>query len=218
MIDTVYYDGDSYSCFGVDKNTGNYLAEHYNAQLIHQGCTGKSPAEIINDFLNADHNDHTLYFIGIGILPRNINLDYHGNIARLTREQYAKKFADSFITEGYHLLVDLLLLSGYCRSKKLNYLIHNLDYEAFYKFATLDQFKNVVDDFKSDPNLVGFFDDCSLHHLMKQHNLPGFDADQYIDMSHPTEEGHRMYANFLISRIANLCKSDTSKHTDINPT
>lgn len=201
MIEGVYYDGDSYSCFGVEKNTGHFLAEHFNCPLVHQGRNGKSPAEIIKDFLTIDHNTNILYFIGIGISSRNIELEESGSIRTLSQAEYVKKFGNTLLTEDHHTIVDILLLSGYCKSKNLKHLIHNLDYKNFEQFNAMPGYENIIKEFIINPNIVGFFDNLSLHHLMKQHNLPGFDADQYRDMSHPTEAGHKMYADFLKSKI-----------------
>jgi hypothetical protein len=200
MIDTIYYDGDSFSCYGVEKNTGTFLAEHYNARLTHCGKVGKSPNEIIANFLNTDHNTNTLYFIGFGVAVRNIEITNNGGIFRLTQKEYAKKFPN-LVTEEYLLLSNLVMLSGYCRSRNLKYLIHNLDYEALHKFLDFKYCKKLVTELKNDPNIVGFVDNLSLHHLMLKHNLEGVDYEQYGHMSHPSEAGHKMYADFLIDRI-----------------
>ena len=73
----------------------------------------------------------------------------------------------------------------------------------FSKFAKKNEFpfavgvKAQIDD---RPRILNFYKD-SLHNLMLDKNIKGYDYNLYKEWAHPDEHGHAMYADYLWEEI-----------------
>lgn len=214
----IYYDGDSYSYMGVETNTGNFLSHHYNSELLHYGYSGKNPEKIIRTAQRHSLiNNNTMYFIGIGVPDRleifiddvdynypNMYMIEEHSAKTLPIENVGKEVIDCFSHDfvRYKLLSKIIMLHDFLIFHNKDFVIHNLgmNYDKDLEFDFGNQWIIEVD---KRPRILNFFEN-SLHDLMDKNDMPGWDYDQYGYYAHPTEEGHKMYAEYLIDQYERL--------------
>ena len=226
-MNKIYYDGDSFSCAGVKKNTGHCLAEHLGFELNHYGFFGKTYEQIIRSTMRytfQPSSSDTFFCIGFGVANR---LDAYSDTPsqrhefnHWEEESYTrsvclyddtenhknKSFLDQTENEFIRtkILFSLVTLHDYLLYNGHKFIIHNLDIN--YRLHLGKKFtNNIIEQVKSRPRIVNFFEN-SLHDLMHEKNIRGFDYDQYGLMAHPAENGHSMYANFLTPYIEKYIK------------
>lgn len=226
-MDKIYYDGDSFSFMGVEKNTGHYLADFYNVELDHYGFAGKTPLQSIRSamrYVFTGQAKNTFMCIGIGVGSR---IDVHMNsdethlkgnfpfkawpeesgtkcleIRNLIERKVDKKTILELTTPDYlrtKVLIDLILLHDFLLQNNVKFIIHNLDINYIIDKDYIFQ-NGIREQIESRPRLVNFLQN-SLHDLMHEKNIKGWDYKDYGFMAHPGEDGHRMYTDFLISHI-----------------
>lgn len=222
-----YYDGDSFSFVCVENNTGSILAQRLGLDLIHHGIVKKSPRAIIRTAFRycakGLHRD-TFMCIGLGVSAR---LDYVKDERNtlgaaspiMAEELYThtvtvddvaknKQMLDlySFDFMETNILIDLIMLHDYLLLNGARFIIHNLgkNYHDDLHWPFSMNIKNEID---KRPRIVNFYKD-SLHDLMAEKNLRGYDYAEFGFMSHPDEAGHRMYADFLLPHVMKYIKED----------
>lgn len=223
-----YYDGDSFSCAGVENNTGHFLASSLGLELKHYGFFQKSYEQIIRSAIRytfQPNSNDTFFCIGIGVANRldghsdkpirNYEMDYFEEedytrtVSIFDNTTEAKKntilldqLENNFIRTK--ILFNLVTLHDYLLYNGHKFIIHNLDIN--YRLHYRNNFsKNIIEQVKSRPRIVNFFEN-SLHDLMHEKNIRGFDYDLYGKMAHPGEDGHSMYANFLTPYVEEYIK------------
>jgi len=223
----IYYDGDSFSCAGVKKNTGHFLADQFSAGLEHYGFFQKTPEQIIRSAIRytfQPNSKDTFLCIGIGVANRldaysdepvrNYEFDHfeeevHTRTVGLFdtathyhNEIFLDQLENNFIRTK--ILFNLVTLHDYLLYNGHKFIIHNLDVN--YRLHLGKKFtKDITEQVKSRPRIVNFFEN-SLHDLMQEKHIRGFDYDQYGFMAHPGEDGHSMYANFLTPYVEEYIK------------
>lgn len=222
-----YYDGDSFSCSlptGQTKNTGHILSSRLGYDMKHYGFPGKAPSQIIRSAMRYSFDNKDAFMcIGIGAYYR---LEYHSNeyipinhpfdlheseecIHPLRGETLSKMKLESVFSELFHwqyletqLLFNLVALHDFLMYNNINFVIHNLGMN-FSKFTKKNEFpfaagvKAQIDD---RPRILNFYKD-SLHNLMLDKNIKGYDYNLYKEWAHPDEHGHAMYADYLWEEI-----------------
>lgn len=229
-MNKIYYDGDSFSYLGVEKNTGHYLADFYNLELDHYGYGGKSPAQCIRSAMRYVFNDfskNTFMCIGIGVgsrldvhledkefdrnYPFKVWLEESGtgslSVDALLERKVDKKTILELTTPDFvrtNVLLNLILLHDFLLQNKVKFIIHNLDINYVIDKDYIFQ-SRLLEQIESRPRLVNFLKN-SLHDLMYEKNIQGWDYEQYGFMAHPAEDGHSMYADFLAPYVEKYMK------------
>jgi len=219
LSNCLYYDGDSFTLppQGESITTGHILADRLSLQLVHYGFPSKVPAQIIRTAMRYSFNKPKGFMvIGIGI---NSRLEQHTEDTKLfkhwTRHQRYKFYSEEHcmvtiepgdvpreIINIFHwqcmevqTLFNLIALHDYLMYNNINFIIHNLGtnftIDPEHEFG-----KGIKEQVDARPRILNFYEN-SLHSLMIQHNLPGWDYDKYQDKAHPDKAGHAMYADFL---------------------
>ena len=215
-----YYDGDSFSFYGVKNNTGSIIAQKLGLNLIHYGIAGKSPRNIIRTaFRYCAKGLHTDTFmcIGVGVTARleyiknepNSSLSYS---PIMEEELYTHTISTYDIVKNKELLdmysfdytetntlIDLIMLHDYLLYNNSKFIIHNLN-KNYYNDLHFPFSMNIKNEIDKRPRIINFYNN-SLHNLMEEKNLKGYDYKDYGFMAHPDEEGHDMYAEFLMPYI-----------------
>lgn len=225
MINNFYYDGDSFSFLGVKNNSGVIISNKLSLKLEHYGISGKSARTIIRSAVRycakGLHKD-TFMCIGIGVETR---LDYVENKLNpypkgdlvMHEESYThpirysdignnQKFIEMFRFDYMqtNILFDLIMLHDYLLYNNCKFIIHNLNINYYndFDFPFSQNIKNEID---KRPRLINFYEN-SLHNLMLDNGIKGYDYKEYGEMAHPDEDGHLMYANFLLPYVEKYIK------------
>jgi len=217
-LTSVYYDGDSFSCMlppGETQTTGHIISKHYGLELDHYGFVGKNSDKIIRSSMRYSFdNKKSLMLIGIGAILRTeiytddvLPFDYpykffhqEHSIQTLYGPD-AEKYADLLHWQYKEncILMNLIALHDYLSYNNVNFIIHNLGNDYFldeeYAFAY-----GIHSEIRSRKRIVNFYEN-SLHSLMKEKNMKPWDYDRYGWEGHPDEQGHAMYADFLMEHI-----------------
>ena len=218
----LYYDGDSHSCElprGQTQTTGHVIADRLGYELEHYGFLSKSPAQTIRSSVRYSlENTQCFMAIGIGVITRlerftEEALDIHKQPAEYKRWQEegstrslqifnAAKETQQLFHWQYmevNLLFNLIQLHDYLLYNGKNFIIHNLDHNI-----TVDEdfvFSNkIYDEVRRRPRFVNMFEN-SLHSQMEEKNMKPWDFDTYGWNGHPDEQGHLMYADYLMEHI-----------------
>lgn len=224
----IYYDGDSFSILtgpdSVENNTGNFLSTYFNFDLKHYGFPGKNPEAVIRSamrYVFAEQDKDTFMCIGVGVADRLDghvdNRPYH-NISRL--DYWPEESGTGTLSIGHKaleadkkvilgltqqdyvrtkLLLNLILLHDFLLQNNIKFIIHNLGINYQLDKDYIFQ-KGLPEQLESRPRIVNFLKN-SLHDLMYEKNIKGWDHDRHGVMSHPGPDGHKMYAEFLIPYI-----------------
>ena len=218
----LYYDGDSHSCKlprRQTQTTGHVIADRLGYELEHYGFPSKSPAQTIRSSVRYSlENTRCFMAIGIGVISRlewfsekvpyipkkpaeykrwleedSINslqiFDTSAETQKLFQWQYME----------VNLLFNLIQLHDYLLYNGKNFIIHNLGHNI-----TVDEdfvFSNkIYDEVRRRPRFVNMFEN-SLHSQMEEKNMKPWDFDTYGWNGHPDEQGHLMYADYLMEHI-----------------
>ena len=217
-LNSLYYDGDSFSCLlpaGQYKTTAHCIAEKLGFDLDHYGFVGKNHDKILRTAMrySFDHSQ-SLMLIGVGVTQR---LEVHGedvdkfdypykyfheeHCVRPLQGKDVEQFAD--LLEWQYVqtttLFDIVLLHDYLEHKSINFLIHNLGFD-FYKDDEYNFANGIENQVRARPKLLNFYEN-SLHSLIKDANIKPWDYDEYGWNGHPDEQGHAMYADYLMEHI-----------------
>jgi len=218
----LYYDGDSFSCMlppGETQTTGHVIADRLGYELEHYGFIGKSPAQTIRSSVRYSFEDVPCFMaIGIGVISRletfseeipdipNKPAEY-----KRWREEDSINSVQIFDTSAetqqlFHwqymeanLLFNLIQLHDYLLYNDKNFIIHNLGFDI-----RVDQdfvFSNkIYDEIRRRPRFINMFEN-SLHSQMKEKNTKPWDFNKHDWYGHPDEQGHLMYADYLMEHI-----------------
>ena len=227
----IYYDGDSFSIMtglaSIEKNTGDFLSDYFNLKLMHYGYPGKNPEASIRSamrYVFSGQGKDTFMCIGIGVAGRlDIHLDDSVDYGIYRLEYWPeetgtgslildpemlgsfsanKKLILGLTQHDYvrtKILFDLILLHDFLLQNNVKFIIHNLDINYQIDKDYIFQ-KGLIEQLESRPRIVNFLKN-SLHDLMYEKNVKGWDYDQFGFMAHPGPNGHKMYAEFLIPYI-----------------
>ena len=218
----LYYDGDSHSCAlprGQTQTTGHVLANRLGYELEHYGFPGKSPAQIIRSSVRYSlENTECFMVIGIGVVNRlewfteevpdipNKPIEYKRwqeedsirslqifNTSKETQQLFHWQYMEA------NLLFSLIQLHDYLLHNGKNFIIHNLgsDIRVDKDFVFSN---NIYDEIKRRPRFVNMFEN-SLHSQMKEKNMKPWDFDKHGWHGHPDEQGHLMYADYLMEHF-----------------
>ena len=218
----LYYDGDSFSCLlppGETQTTGHVIANRLGYKLEHYGFSGKSPAQTIRSSVRYSFEDVPCFMaIGIGVINRleslsdevtdipNKPLEYkrwqeEGSINSLQIFDASKEIQQLFHWQymEVNLLFNLIQLHDYLLHNGKNFIIHNLGFDI--KIDENFIFSNkIYDEIRCRPRFINMFED-SLHSQIKEKNMKPWDFDEYGWYGHPDEQGHLMYADYLMEYI-----------------
>lgn len=218
----LYYDGDSFSHLlppGQKQTTGHIIADRLGFELDHYGFSGKSPPQIIRSSIRYSFEDlPCLMLIGIGVnsrlesysddvisMPR-ITSEYKRWIEEQGSQNFSIYSATQETQKLFHwqfmevnVLFNLVQLHDYLLHNNKNFIIHNLwwNFTIDYDFIFSNK---IYEQIKCRPRFVNIFEN-SLHNLMKDANIKPWDFDKYSWNGHPDEQGHAMYADYLMEHI-----------------
>lgn len=224
-MNKIYYDGDSHSFWlpeGCHMNTGRIIADRLGYDLDHYGYSGKSPNKIIRGALRYSfENPNALLLIGIGVPNRfEMHLDDIDDYAKRIYpykhfqnehdildlnvhniDDFAPNFLDILKNEYWEIqiLFQCVMLHDYLAYNNINFLIHNLGWN-FFTDKDFPFCKGIEKQVRARKRILNFYEN-SLHNLCYDANIKPWDYEKYQWHGHPSEEGHAMYADFLMENI-----------------
>ena len=98
-----------------------------------------------------------------------------------------------------NLLFNLIQLHDYLLYNGKNFIIHNLGHNIIVDEDFVFSNK-IYDEVRRRPRFVNMFEN-SLHSQMEEKNMKPWDFDTYGWNGHPDEQGHLMYADYLMEHI-----------------
>lgn len=232
----IYYDGDSFSIMtglnSIEKNTGFFLSDYFKLELNHYGYPGKNYEASIRSamrYVFSGQAKDAFMCIGVGVAARldvhcEENMDYGiyqldywleetgtssliPDLDSRLSSSIDKKLILGLTQHDYlktKILLNLILLHDFLLQNNIKFIIHNLDINYYIDKNYIFQ-KGLLEQLESRPRIVNFLKN-SLHDLMYDKNIKGWDYDQYGFMAHPGPNGHKMYADFLIPYIETYMK------------
>ena len=218
----LYYDGDSYSLGlpqGQTKTTGHVIADRLGYELEHYGCQGKSPAQIIRSSVRYSLEDIPCFMaIGFGVISRLETFSDEVPVRAMQSSEYKNWQEEDSINSlqilsapdetqelfnwqfmEVNLLFSLIQLHDYLLYNNKNFIIHNLGFNIRVDEDFIFSNK-IYNEITRRPRFINMFEN-SLHSQMKEKNMKPFDFDEYGWHGHPDEQGHLMYADYLMEHI-----------------
>lgn len=219
VLNKLYCDGDSFSTLlpqGQSVTTAHIVAQRLGLELDHYGHPGKNPQKIIRSSMRYSFdNTDSFMLIGIGSIwrlekhtdevlpfeyPHNFFVSEH-SVAPMQVNAFNRDHAELFHFQYMQtqILFNLIALHDYLLYNNCKFLIHNLgedfDHDEDFAFS-----QGIREQITARPRIANFYEN-SLHSLMREHNCVPWDYDEYGWIGHPDEQGHAMYADFLMEHI-----------------
>ena len=213
----LFFDGDSFSMLLPDNQyitAGHIISERLGYNLDHYGFSGKTPSQIFRTSMRYAFEDNESFMcIGIGSIYRDDFhtedvLDFNKYKYKFYQEEHCSDSANfsntdkGFILKFVHgeyietnIFYRLIALHDFLMYNNVNFIIHNLG-SNFYNNKQFLFASGIYEQIEKRPRIVNFYEN-SLHDLMLDNKIKGWDYDRYGNMAHPDEEGHAMYADFL---------------------
>ena len=218
----LYYDGDSRSLGlppGQTQTTGHVIADRLGYELEHYGFSSKSPAQIIRSSVRYSLEDIPCFMvIGFGVTSRLETFSDEVPVRDMQSSEYKNWQEEDSINsfqiwdasretqQLFHwqymevnLLFSLIQLHDYLLYNNKNFIIHNLssDIRVDKDFVFSNK---IYDEITRRPRFINMFEN-SLHSQMKEKNMKPWDFDECGWYGHPDEQGHAMYADYLMEHI-----------------
>jgi hypothetical protein len=210
------------------KTYADFLGDHLHATVINAGKSGSCNSRIfrtsIRDLLELQKQDEITAVISLGAAFRSelwrpqipvIDNDGHFNSFQITSLDKDDKFNSSdqikFFKEWFkwyndeaeitNVCTQLIMFVAFLEKNKINYLIWVGVAGCYKEVDTTAPFLNILyDQIKNNPKILNIFNFSFGKFAISKGYIP-YDYEEFGMSGHHTEEAHRDFADYLITKL-----------------